>query len=56
MPKHNGPDLQEDRGKPQYDYISFMDNFIEQDGMDEAAGPSQDMPKVGNGHANGYHN
>jgi Ca2+-binding EF-hand superfamily protein len=28
IPQHNGPDLQEDRGMPQYDYISFMDTLI----------------------------
>jgi Ca2+-binding EF-hand superfamily protein len=29
VPRHTGPDLQEDRGMPQYDYISFMDHLIE---------------------------
>jgi Ca2+-binding EF-hand superfamily protein len=28
IPPHNGPDLQEDRGMPQYDYISFMDKLV----------------------------
>ncbi|KAH6684070.1 calponin homology domain-containing protein [Halenospora varia] len=28
VPLHQGPDLQEDRGMPQYDYISFMDKLI----------------------------
>ncbi len=28
IPLHNGPDLQEDRGMPQYDYISFMDGLL----------------------------
>lgn len=28
VPLHTGPDLQEDRGVPQYDYISFMDKLI----------------------------
>ena len=25
MPEHKGPDLQEDRHLPKYDYISFME-------------------------------
>jgi Ca2+-binding EF-hand superfamily protein len=28
VPLHRGPDLQEDRGQPQYDYITFMDNLM----------------------------
>jgi Ca2+-binding EF-hand superfamily protein len=28
VPLHKGPDLQQDRGMPQYDYISFMDGLI----------------------------
>ncbi|KAI9891304.1 MAG: hypothetical protein M1814_002817 [Vezdaea aestivalis] len=28
MPLHKGPDLQKDRGMPQYDYISFMEKFV----------------------------
>ncbi|KAL2155947.1 hypothetical protein VTH82DRAFT_689 [Thermothelomyces myriococcoides] len=28
MPVHNGPDMQADRGQPQYDYIAFMDKMI----------------------------
>lgn len=28
MPQHRGPDLQEDRNTPKYDYIKFMENFI----------------------------
>ncbi|KAF2152961.1 alpha-actin-like proteinin [Myriangium duriaei CBS 260.36] len=27
MPEHRGPDLQEDRGMPKYDYVSFMERF-----------------------------
>jgi len=27
MPPHKGPDLQEDRGRPKYDYISFMEKM-----------------------------
>lgn len=29
MPMHQGPDLLEDREVPKYDYISFMQNMIE---------------------------
>jgi Ca2+-binding EF-hand superfamily protein len=34
IPPHNGPDMQADRGMPQYDYIAFMEKLIN----DEAAG------------------
>ena len=27
MPAHKGPDLQEDRYLPKYDYVSFMENM-----------------------------
>ncbi|KAI9712880.1 MAG: hypothetical protein M1812_006749 [Candelaria pacifica] len=33
MPEHKGPDLQEDRELPKYDYISFMDNFTQNGGV-----------------------
>ena len=29
MPQHKGPDLQEDRDLPKYDYISFMENMTQ---------------------------
>jgi Ca2+-binding EF-hand superfamily protein len=28
MPSHKGPDLKEDRGMPQFDYVRFMDGLI----------------------------
>jgi Ca2+-binding EF-hand superfamily protein len=28
MPSHSGPDMQSDRGQPQFDYITFMDKMI----------------------------
>lgn len=28
MPPHKGPDLQEDRHLPKYDYVSFMEKMI----------------------------
>lgn len=28
IPQHTGPDMQADRGQPQYDYIAFMDKLI----------------------------
>ncbi|KAF2093921.1 alpha-actin-like proteinin [Rhizodiscina lignyota] len=30
MPEHSGPDLQEDRGLPKYDYIKFMEKLIDE--------------------------
>ena len=29
MPEHKGPDLQEDRGLPKYDYVSFMNKLMD---------------------------
>lgn len=31
MPEHRGPDMQEDRDLPKYDYISFMENMTQTD-------------------------
>lgn len=28
MPEHKGPDLQEDRNVPKYDYISYMQRYM----------------------------
>lgn len=38
MPPHNGPDLQEDRDLPKYDYISFMEKMIEHNNSDPVNG------------------
>ncbi|KAH7328470.1 calponin homology domain-containing protein [Stachybotrys elegans] len=37
MPEHKGPDTSEDRGMPQYDYISFMEKFVGGQGSSEEA-------------------
>ena len=29
MPAHKGPDLQEDRNVPKYDYVSFMEKLMD---------------------------
>jgi len=29
MPEHRGPDLQEDREMPKYDYVTFMEKFVD---------------------------
>lgn len=44
MPPHKGPDMSEDRGLPQYDYISFMEKLIneEQEGQNEPTHVLQD--------------
>lgn len=59
VPEHKGPDLQQDRGMKQYDYITFMDNMIA--GPDEEETPLKDLPNGRNalrgsvsGKANGY--
>lgn len=43
MPSHEGLDLQEDRGLPKYDYVSFMSNLI-------GDGDHEYTPGVSNGH------
>ncbi|KAL5319511.1 hypothetical protein ACEPPN_012566 [Leptodophora sp. 'Broadleaf-Isolate-01'] len=65
VPLHKGPDLQEDRGMPQYDYISFMDGLLS--GPEEYEEPAalSDLPNgrspqrastgAASGKANGYH-
>lgn len=30
MPQHRGPDLQEERDLPKYDYITFMQRFLDE--------------------------
>ncbi|KAI1107240.1 calponin homology domain-containing protein [Jackrogersella minutella] len=41
VPPHNGPDMAQDRGVPQFDYISFMERMI--------AGPQDEAEDEGNG-------
>ncbi|TGO50198.1 hypothetical protein BCON_0189g00220 [Botryotinia convoluta] len=63
IPMHKGPDLQEDRGMPQYDYISFMDKLLggnEEDGNEGALseltnGRNLKRASGGGGKANGTH-
>ncbi|KAF2841445.1 alpha-actinin-2 [Patellaria atrata CBS 101060] len=39
MPEHKGPDMQEDRDLPKYDYISFMERYMGDDpSMNDANG------------------
>ncbi|OTA91802.1 hypothetical protein M434DRAFT_336696 [Hypoxylon sp. CO27-5] len=62
VPPHHGPDMAQDRGVPQYDYISFMEKLISgpprDNGTGGGGGPLQDIT---NGRvspakkANGYH-
>lgn len=28
MPEHRGPDVQDDRDVPKYDYVSFMEGYM----------------------------
>lgn len=42
MPSHKGPDLQEDREVPKYDYISFMSGMMD--------GEKQKAAQATNGH------
>jgi hypothetical protein len=44
MPKHEGPDLLEDRDVPKYDYITFMEKM-----MDDQGTPADDHKHSVNG-------
>lgn len=50
MPPHKGPDMSEDRGMPQFDYITFMERMIndQRDGQDDeaASGVLQDRTNL----------
>ncbi|KAI9746457.1 MAG: hypothetical protein M1818_000170 [Claussenomyces sp. TS43310] len=50
VPLHTGPDLQEDRGVPQYDYINFMDQLIKDPdgGRDEEKAVLTEISSQGN--------
>jgi len=50
MPPHKGPDLQEDRHLPKFDYITFMEKMTLAEENEKAVGEG----KVnGSGHENG---
>jgi Ca2+-binding EF-hand superfamily protein len=57
MPAHSGPDMSEDRGMPQYDYISFMEKLINEQnngqGGSETAQPDKSNPEPQSPHTNG---
>lgn len=38
MPEHKGPDLQEDRHRPKYDYVGFMERVTQGDARSDAQG------------------
>lgn len=52
IPVHKGPDLQEDRGMPQYDYMKFMETMMsaQNDGQDDHGGV---LKELSNGSSNG---
>jgi Ca2+-binding EF-hand superfamily protein len=47
VPEHKGPDLQEDRGMKQYDYISFMNGLLND--PDEGQGEAELLAEIANG-------
>jgi len=63
VPLHKGPDLQQDRGMPQYDYVSFMDGLISDPNEPEDPAALADIPNgrspqrgaTGSAKMNGYH-
>ncbi|KAI9841502.1 MAG: hypothetical protein M1837_000663 [Sclerophora amabilis] len=44
MPRHAGPDLQQDRGMPQFDYISFMGKYTDGDGNEDSLSTMLPLP------------
>jgi len=52
IPPHKGPDLSEDRGMPQYDYISFMDGLMGGDPaqQEDEVSALADIPNGSNPH------
>ncbi|KAK4123633.1 hypothetical protein N657DRAFT_645216 [Parathielavia appendiculata] len=57
MPSHSGPDMQADRGQPQYDYIAFMDKLIAEPGeVAGASGSGRASPSKGRTGAGGQMN
>ncbi|TVY33854.1 Alpha-actinin-like protein, partial [Lachnellula occidentalis] len=58
VPPHKGPDLQQDRGMPQYDYISFMDKLLrgpEEGALTELPNGRTRSGSVSPTKTNGYH-
>lgn len=49
MPEHTGPDMSDDRGMPQYDYISFMEKMLnnQKESDQVPSGVLQDRTNVG---------
>lgn len=48
MPEHSGPDMSQDRGMPQYDYITFMEKMLNNRRHDEVPeGVLQERTNVG---------
>jgi Ca2+-binding EF-hand superfamily protein len=63
VPLHKGPELQSDRGMPQYDYISFMEGLISDPVEEQETTALSDLPNgrnpqrapAVNGKVNGIH-
>ena len=58
VPQHKGPDLQQDRGMLQYDYISFMDKLLggpEEGALTELPNGRTQSRSVSPTKTNGYH-
>jgi Ca2+-binding EF-hand superfamily protein len=60
MPPHSGPDMQTDRGQPQFDYIAFMEKLIgdgdmQRPGSKGSHGGRTSPSKLAGGKLNGDH-
>jgi hypothetical protein len=52
MPKHDGPDLAEDRNLTKYDYVTFMDRML--GGGDKSAEQKENKKGTGGVNGRGY--
>ncbi|KAI2626523.1 calponin homology domain-containing protein [Hypoxylon sp. NC1633] len=53
VPQHRGPDMAQDRGVPQYDYISFMEKLISGPSQDSSSSSSSSRNSMGSGSGGG---
>ncbi len=54
IPRHTGPDMAEDRGLPQYDYIAFMEKLISEEQQQDGP-PTNGTKSPKKAIVNGYH-
>ncbi|ROW12097.1 hypothetical protein VMCG_00708 [Cytospora schulzeri] len=53
IPPHSGPDMKDDRGQPQYDYIAFMEKLISDERAAQGLGSGRSSPTKSSGGGGG---